>query len=170
MWTKYQTKHARVCGEMILFDKHRVLTWSLCVISWGLGITLVLAEYYLQPDFRFWHTFAYYHIMATLNCFCSLWYINCTAFSYVSDNILRCLTKVLHSKTSPSSSRISDFRHLWIDLSQMMGHLGQVIIFPKTIFFPKNISFYSTCQFRHLQPVSQYDIFRHYYRQLRIYK
>lgn len=73
MWTKYQTKHARICGEKILFDKHKILTWSLCVISWGLGIALVLAEYFLQPDFKFWHTFAYYHIMATLNCFCALW-------------------------------------------------------------------------------------------------
>lgn len=73
MWTKYQQKHARVCGERILFDKHKILTWSLCVLSWSLGIILVLAEYFLQPDFKFWHTFAYYHIMATLNCFCSLW-------------------------------------------------------------------------------------------------
>uniref|UniRef100_A0A336MVM5 Gustatory receptor n=1 Tax=Culicoides sonorensis TaxID=179676 RepID=A0A336MVM5_CULSO len=149
IWTRYQTKHARVCGEKILFDKYKILTWSLCFLSWALSFVLVLGEYYLQPDFRFWHTFAYYHNIATLNCFCSLWVINCTAFSHVSENIIRHLSRVLKSHPSPSSLKLSEFRHLWIDLSQMMRSLSKVnsdiySLYLSMIFFVTIIASYGS--------------------------
>jgi gustatory receptor len=73
MWTDYQLKFLRITGEPIVFPRLYPLTWALCFLSWGLSFAIILSQYYLQPDFQFTHTFAYYHIIAMLNGFCSLW-------------------------------------------------------------------------------------------------
>lgn len=73
MWTNYQLKYAKVTGRPLLFTHLYLLTWGLCIASWIISILVVLPQYYLQKDFEFWHTFAYYHIIAMLNGFCSLW-------------------------------------------------------------------------------------------------
>ncbi|XP_026834527.1 gustatory and odorant receptor 21a isoform X2 [Drosophila erecta] len=84
MWTNYQYKFFKTTGSPIVFPNLYPLTWSLCVFSWLLSIAINLSQYFLQPDFRLWYTFAYYPIIAMLNCFCSLWYINCNAFGTAS--------------------------------------------------------------------------------------
>lgn len=122
MWTRFQSKYVRVTGEAIHFKNHRVLTWTLCILSWGISIGFVLAEYYLQVDLQLWHTFAYYHIIATLNCFCSLWYINGEAFTFSSVNLIMHLD--LAFKSQQKAIKIAEYRHLWIDLSQMIRQLG----------------------------------------------
>lgn len=73
MWTNYQYKFFKTTGSPIVFPNLYPLTWSLCVFSWLLSIAINLSQYFLQPDFRLWYTFAYYPIIAMLNCFCSLW-------------------------------------------------------------------------------------------------
>lgn len=72
-WTSYQVKHVRVVGYPVEFTRHSRLTWTVCIVSWISSILFVLAECYLQEDLLLWHTLAYYHIIATLNCFCGLW-------------------------------------------------------------------------------------------------
>lgn len=73
MWTNYQWKYLKVTGTPILFPNLFVLTWSFCVLSWVISVVVILPQYFLQEDFQLWHTFAYYHIIAMLNGFCSLW-------------------------------------------------------------------------------------------------
>lgn len=73
MWTNYQLKFFKVTGTPIVFPNLYPLTWGLCIFSWVLSILINLSQYFLQPDFKFWYTFAYYPLIAMLNCFCSLW-------------------------------------------------------------------------------------------------
>lgn len=73
MWTNYQLKFLKVTGTPIVFPNLYSLTWALCICSWVLSIMINLSQYFLQPDFELWYTFAYYPIIAMLNCFCSLW-------------------------------------------------------------------------------------------------
>lgn len=73
MWTNYQLKFLKVTGTPIVFPNLYPLTWGLCIFSWTLSILINLSQYFLQPDFEFWYTFAYYPLIAMLNCFCSLW-------------------------------------------------------------------------------------------------
>lgn len=124
MWTRFQAKYVKVTGEAIHFVNHQVLTLSLCVLSWVMSIVFVLAECYLQPDLRLWQTFAYYHIIATLNCFCSLWYINGKAFSFTSQRLIKNLDNAFNSQQK--AIKIAEYRHLWIDLSQMIRQLAKV--------------------------------------------
>lgn len=108
----------------------------------------MLSQYYLQPDFKFWHTFAYYHIIAMLNGFCALWFINCTVsfpsvtkhsfqYSYqiIEKNILwkafgtasKALAEHLHNtlESYKPAHKLTEYRHLWVDLSHMMQQLGR---------------------------------------------
>lgn len=73
MWTNYQLKFLKITGSPIVFPNLYPLTWGLCIFSWILSILINLSQYFLQPDFELWYTFAYYPIIAMLNCFCSLW-------------------------------------------------------------------------------------------------
>lgn len=123
MWTHYQLQYLRVTGTPIVFPNLYPLTWSLCFSSWIISIAVMLSQYYLQPDFQFWHTFAYYHIIAMLNGFCSLWYINCTAFGTASSALARNVHITLES-VKPAQ-KLTEYRHLWVDLSHMMQQLGR---------------------------------------------
>lgn len=73
MWTSYQLKFFKVTGTSINFPNLYVISWGLCVFSWVLSIAISMSQYFLQPEFKLWYTFAYYHIIAMLNCFWSLW-------------------------------------------------------------------------------------------------
>lgn len=123
MWTHYQLQFLRVAGTPIVFPNLYPLTWTLCFTSWGVSLVVMLSQYYLQPDFPFWHTFAYYHILAMLNGFCSLWYINCTAFGTASGALAKHVHLAL--ETNKPAQKLAEFRHLWVDLSQMMQQLGR---------------------------------------------
>ncbi|XP_017467124.1 PREDICTED: gustatory and odorant receptor 21a-like [Rhagoletis zephyria] len=123
MWTNYQYKFWRVTGSPIVFPNLYWLTWGLCIFSWALSIAVNLSQYVLQPDFEFWYTFAYYPIIAMLNCFCSLWYINCNAFGTVSEDLAKHLELTL--KSAKPAEKLADYRYLWLDLSLMMQQLGR---------------------------------------------
>lgn len=73
-----------------------------------LGIAVMLAQYYLQPDMMLWHTFGYYHILAMLNCLCSLWFINCTAIGRVAKDLAQNLHNALDS--ADASTRLAEYR------------------------------------------------------------
>lgn len=124
MWTHYQLQFLRVAGTPIVFPNLYPLTWFLCFFSWFMSAAVMLSQYYLQPDFQFWHTFAYYHILAMLNGFCSLWYINCTAFGTASAALARSLHVTLETSSKPAL-KLTEYRHLWVDLSHMMQQLGR---------------------------------------------
>ncbi|XP_057663906.1 gustatory and odorant receptor 22-like [Diorhabda carinulata] len=123
MWTKFQYKYFTVTRSPIIFNNLTLITYSLCVISWLVGILIMLAQFYLQPDMLLWHTFAYYHILAMLNGLCSLWFINCTAkgraAGWLSENLHNAL------QSSDPASRLGEYRDLWVDLSHMMQQLGK---------------------------------------------
>ncbi|XP_017773508.1 PREDICTED: gustatory and odorant receptor 22 [Nicrophorus vespilloides] len=123
MWTKFQLKYYRITGTAIIFKNLSLITWSLCIFSWVLGILIMLAQFYLQPDMLLWHTFGYYHILAMLNCLCSLWFINCTAKGRVAKDLAKNLHSALES--SDPASRLAEYRDLWVDLSHMMQQLGK---------------------------------------------
>ncbi|XP_018794804.1 PREDICTED: gustatory and odorant receptor 21a-like [Bactrocera latifrons] len=123
MWTNYQYKFWRVTGSPIVFPNLYRLTWGLCIFSWTLSVAVNVSQYLLQPDFEFWYTFAYYPIIAMLNCFCSLWYINCNAFGTVSEALASQLELTL--KSDKPAEKLTEFRYLWVDLSLMMQQLGK---------------------------------------------
>nr|ABE01237.1 IP03362p [Drosophila melanogaster] len=123
MWTNYQYKFFKTTGSPIVFPNLYPLTWSLCVFSWLLSIAINLSQYFLQPDFRLWYTFAYYPIIAMLNCFCSLWYINCNAFGTASRALSDALQTTIRGEKP--AQKLTEYRHLWVDLSHMMQQLGR---------------------------------------------
>ncbi|XP_005189991.1 gustatory and odorant receptor 21a-like [Musca domestica] len=123
MWTNYQLKFLKVTGTPIVFPNLYPLTWGLCIFSWTLSILINLSQYFLQPDFEFWYTFAYYPLIAMLNCFCSLWYINCNAFGTASRALSESLQKTLRSEKP--AQKLTEYRYLWVDLSHMMQQLGR---------------------------------------------
>ncbi|XP_050306137.1 gustatory and odorant receptor 22-like [Anthonomus grandis grandis] len=123
MWTKFQYKYFKKTGTPIVFHNLGLITYSLCIFSWTIGIAIMLAQYYLQPDMLLWHTFGYYHILAMLNCLCSLWFINCTAKGRVAGWLAENLHTALQTKDS--AKKLADYREMWIDLSHMMQQLGK---------------------------------------------
>ncbi|KAK9717552.1 7tm Chemosensory receptor [Popillia japonica] len=123
MWSRFQLKYYQVTGTAIIFHNLTLISYSLCIFSWVLGIAIMLAQYYLQPDMQLWHTFAYYHILAMLNSLCSLWFINCTAKGRVAKDLAQNLHNALES-TDPAS-RLAEYRDLWVDLSHMMQQFGK---------------------------------------------
>jgi gustatory receptor len=123
MWTTYQLKYFKVTNMKIEFPILMRITWSLCFFSWGCSIFIMLSQYYLQPDFPLYHTFAYYHIMAMLNGFASLWFINCTAFG-IASKALSSQLKVALISHKPAK-KLQQLRILWDSLSSMMQQLGK---------------------------------------------
>lgn len=123
MWTSYQLQFLRVAGTPIVFPNLYPLTWFLCFLSWIVAAAVMMSQYYLQADFLLWHTFAYYHILAMLNGFCSLWYINCTAFGTASRALADSMQKSLVEQHG--AQKLTEYRHLWVDLSHMMQQLGR---------------------------------------------
>lgn len=123
MWTGYQLRFLRATNKAIVFNRHYVITWILCIFSWVLGAVVILSQYLLQSDFLFRDTLAYYHILAMLNGFCSLWYVNCTAFKYASKLFIEHLQEIMG--TERPAKRLTELRHLWLDLSHMMQQLGK---------------------------------------------
>uniref|UniRef100_A0A182U118 Gustatory receptor n=1 Tax=Anopheles melas TaxID=34690 RepID=A0A182U118_9DIPT len=147
MWTDFQYKYLIVTGKPIVFPKLYPITWTLCIVSWSLSLVIILSQYYLQPDFQFYHTFAYYHIIAMLNGFCSLWFVNCTAFGTASKAFAKELTDVL--ATERPAAKLTEYRHLWVDLSHMMQQLGKAYsnmygIYCLVIFFTTIIATYGS--------------------------
>lgn len=147
MWTHYQLQFLRVAGAPIVFPNLYPLTWALCFVSWGVAIAVMLSQFYLQPDLKFWHTFAYYHIIAMLNGFCSLWYINCTAFGTASAALAASMQRALEE--GRSAHKLTEYRHLWVDLSHMMQQLGRAYsnmygIYCLVIFFTTIIATFGT--------------------------
>ncbi|XP_039432013.1 gustatory and odorant receptor 22 [Culex pipiens pallens] len=145
MWTDYQYKYLVVTGKPIVFPKLYPITWALCVVSWGVSIAVIMSQYYLQPDFQLWHTFAYYHIIAMLNGFCSLWFVNCTAFGEASKAFAAELSNIF--ATDRPADKLTEYRHLWVDLSHMMQQLGKAYsnmygIYCLVIFFTTIIATY----------------------------
>lgn len=107
----------------MIFHNLSLISYSLCILSWVIGIVVMLAQYYLQPDMLLWHTFAYYHILAMLNCLCSLWFINCTAKGRVAGWLAENLHNALQS--ADAANKLAEYRDLWVDLSHMMQQLGK---------------------------------------------
>ncbi|XP_053604917.1 gustatory and odorant receptor 22 [Plodia interpunctella] len=145
MWTHYQLKYLKITGTPIVFPNLYSLTWGLCFFSWGLSIAVILSQHYLQDDFELWHSFAYYHIIAMLDGFCSLWYINCNAFGTASRGLAMNLHKALEAEHP--ALKLAQYRHLWVDLSHMMQQLGRAYsnmygIYCMVIFFTTTISLY----------------------------
>jgi gustatory receptor len=145
MWTSYQLKYLKVTDMPIEFPILNRITWSLCFFSWGCSISIILAQFYLQPDFQLVQTFAYYHILAMLNGFCSLWFINCTAFG-IASQALSSQVKVCLLSYKPAK-KLQKLRVLWDDLSSMMQQLGKAYsnmygIYCLIIFFTTIIATY----------------------------
>ncbi|BFF95595.1 gustatory and odorant receptor 21a [Drosophila madeirensis] len=147
MWTNYQYKFFKTTGSPIVFPNLYPLTWSLCIFSWVLSIAINLSQYFLQPDFRLWYTFAYYPIIAMLNCFCSLWYINCNAFGTASRALSDALQTTIRGEKP--AQKLTEYRHLWVDLSHMMQQLGRAYsnmygMYCLVIFFTTIIATYGS--------------------------
>lgn len=123
MFYVFQYKYFTITGKEIIFHKLEIITYSLCVISWVVAIAIMLAQYYLQADMLLWHTFGYFHILAMLNCLCSLWFINCTAKGRVAGWLAHDLHHAL--KSPDRANKLAEYRNLWVDLSHMMQQLGK---------------------------------------------
>ncbi|KAF5280294.1 hypothetical protein FQR65_LT03103 [Abscondita terminalis] len=123
MWTKFQYKFFEIIGIPLLFERLTFITYSLCIISWVMGILIMLAQYYLQPDMELWHTAGYYHILAMLNCLVSLWFINCTSMGIAAKGLADSLHDALNS--DEPAEKLAEYRDLWVDLSHLMQQLGK---------------------------------------------
>jgi gustatory receptor len=147
MWTSFQVRYLRVTKERIEFPVLTPITWFLCFFSWGCSIVIVSSQSYLQPDFPIYQTFAYFHILAMLNGFCSLWFINCTAFGLASKALQLHVSRTL-TREKPSK-KLAEYRNLWVDLSHMMQQLGKAYsnmygLYCLIIFFTTIIASYGT--------------------------
>lgn len=147
MWTNFQVTYLKVSGTPIEFPILLPITWTLCFFSWGCSIGIVLSQFYLQPDFPLSHTFAYFHILAMLNGFCSLWFINCTAFG-ITSKALQQHVKSTFILEKPAK-KLAKFRNLWVDLSHMMQQLGKAYsnmygLYCLVIFFVTIIASYGS--------------------------
>lgn len=145
MWTNYQLQYFRVTGTPIRFRRLSAMSWIGCVASWLISLIMMISQYYFQPDFLFWHTFAYLHIIAMLNGFCCLWFLNCTAFGTASRLLSEKLQETLNMPRP--SQQLTKYRHLWVDLSHMMQQLGRAYsnmygIYCLIIFFTTIIALY----------------------------
>ncbi|XP_055298678.1 gustatory and odorant receptor 22-like [Sitodiplosis mosellana] len=145
MWTNYQLQYFRVTGTPIIFNQLVSMSWIGCVASWMLAVVMMICQFYFQPDFAFWHIFAYLPIIAMLNCFCCLWFLNTTAFSTASKLLAAKLEETL-VQPRPSQNLIR-YRHLWVDLSHMMQQLGRAYsnmygIYCLIVFFTTIIALY----------------------------
>lgn len=145
MWTNYQLEYYRVTGSPILFHRLTPLSWIGCVTSWMLSFILMISQYYFQPNFPVWHIFAYLHIIAMLNAFCCLWFLNCMAFGIVSQLLAKKLEETL--LTQQPSKQLTKYRYLWNDLSELMKQLGRAYsnmygIYCLMIFFTTIVSLY----------------------------
>ncbi|KAB0803449.1 hypothetical protein PPYR_00419 [Photinus pyralis] len=123
MWTRFQYKYYEITGIPLLFEKLTLITYGLCLFSWALGVGVMLAQYYLQEDMELWHTGAYYHILAMLNCLCSLWFVNCTCKGIAAKGLADSLHDALESQNA--ATRLAEYRDLWVDLSHLMQQLGK---------------------------------------------
>lgn len=147
MWTHFQVTYLKATGTPIEFPTLSSITLSLCFFSWGSSIAIVLSQFYLQPDFPLFHTFAYYHILAMLNGFCSLWFINCTAFGIASKKLQEHVRKVF--VLEKPAKKLAKFRNLWVALSHMMQQLGKAYssmygLYCLVIFFTTIIASYGS--------------------------
>lgn len=113
----FQLKYYQVTGTPIIFHNLSLITYSLCIMSWVMGVLIMLAQYYLQPDMLLWHTFGYYHILAMLNGLCSLWFINCHAKGQVAGWMVQNLHIALES-TDPASF-LGAYRDLWVSITKL---------------------------------------------------
>nr|QHN69208.1 gustatory receptor 3 [Sirex nitobei] len=123
MWTHYQLRYYKVTGSTLEYPNLKRMCVSLCLLSWIISIVVVVSQFYLQPGFTMWHTSAYYHIIAMLDCLCALWWINCTAIGSASKGLALNLHKALES--TGSAALLVEYRSLWLDLSHMMQQLGK---------------------------------------------
>lgn len=147
MWTNFQVRYLTVTKEVIEFPILMPITWGLCFFSWGCSICIVLSQFYLQPDFSLSHSFAYYHILAMLNGFCSLWFINCTAFGLASRALQKHVSATI--RTEKPAKKLAEYRNMWVDLSHMMQQLGKAYsnmygIYCLVIFFTTIIASYGS--------------------------
>ncbi|RLZ02222.1 Gustatory receptor 24 [Cephus cinctus] len=123
MWTHYQLRYYKVTGSTLEYPNLKRMCVSLCLASWIISIVVVVSQFYLQPGFTMWHTSAYYHIIAMLDCLCALWWINCTAIGSASKGLALNLHKALEN--TGSAALLVEYRSLWLDLSHMMQQLGK---------------------------------------------
>ncbi|XP_046492192.1 gustatory and odorant receptor 22-like [Neodiprion pinetum] len=123
MWTHYQLRYYRVTGSILEYPNLKRMCIALCIISWLISIGVVVSQFYLQPGFTMWHTSAYYHIIAMLDCLCALWWINCTAIGSASKGLALNLHKALEN--TESADLLVEYRALWLDLSHMMQQLAK---------------------------------------------
>ncbi|KAF5283827.1 hypothetical protein FQA39_LY04647 [Lamprigera yunnana] len=123
MWTKFQYKYYEITGIPLLFENLTCITYTLCIFSWILGILIMLVQCFLQPDMKLWHAAGYFHILAMLNCLCSLWFINCTAKGIAAKGLADSLHEALES--DEPAEKLADYRDLWVDLSHLMQQLGK---------------------------------------------
>jgi gustatory receptor len=147
MWTTFQVRYLKVTKERIEFPVLTRITWYLCFFSWGCSIVIVLSQFSLQPDFPISQTLAYFHILAMLNGFCSLWFVNCTAFGLASKSLQAHVIRTLLTKKP--AKKLAQYRNLWVDLSHMMQQLGKAYsnmygIYCLVIFFTTIIASYGS--------------------------
>lgn len=117
---------------------------SIAKIYTPLRIVLcIIYAYFLDSGYPLWHTLAYYHIITMINMNCSLWYINSRAIKAASKGLSECFKRVSRH-TNPSfmnisffplglqqditaecsSYMLSQYRFLWLNLSELLQMLG----------------------------------------------
>nr|UZH23402.1 gustatory receptor 21a-2 [Anastrepha ludens] len=122
MWTNYQLKFLKVTGSPIVFPNLYPLTNRLAN-SFSKLISAHLGFVFLFVGREYCDQFVTILLTAMLNGFCSLWYINCTAFGTASRALSASLEMTLMS--DKPAKKLTEYRHLWVDLSHMMQQLGR---------------------------------------------
>ncbi|GAB0092499.1 Gustatory receptor [Sergentomyia squamirostris] len=122
MWGTFQLRFYRVTGENLQFPRLKVLIVIISVGCLLVAVCFLLSLCALMEGFALWHTSAYYHIVTMINMNCALWYINSRAIKEASTALSRCFRRDV--KIECTSSMISTYRFLWLNLSELLQSLG----------------------------------------------
>lgn len=122
MWGTFQLRYYRVTGESLQFPRLKILIVIFSIGCLLVAVIFLLSLCALMEGFSLWHTSAYYHIVTMINMNSSLWYINCRAIRVASKSLSICFAKDM--KVQCSAGLISQYRFLWLNLSELLQTLG----------------------------------------------
>lgn len=122
MWGAFQVRYYRVTGRSLQFPMLKLLIIIFFIGCVLVAIGFLLSLSMLLEGFSLWHTTAYYHIVIMLNMNAALWYINCRGTRVASKSLSDCFREDVGVECS--ASLISQYRFLWLNLSELVQALG----------------------------------------------
>ncbi|XP_055906635.1 gustatory and odorant receptor 22-like isoform X2 [Eupeodes corollae] len=132
MWAHFQVRFYRVTGVSLMFPKLRIMIIILFVGCVSLAVVILYSLSCLLDGFLLWHTIAYFHIITMINMNAALLYINARAVKEASHSLSACFKK--DTSFDCNSTVVSEYRILWLNLSEILQALGNAYARTYTTF------------------------------------